>query len=199
MACRAWRDSTSDIPPTEDGIRQMVANQSVMCVSQYLNSSTCSTYCKDMTKNYAGCMNCLSSKTTCVDQTDPAKPACCPYIVAATSCNNCMGSSSYQSCLQTGGLTLGQIIGITVGVIIAVLIIGVVIYTIVKSKRSIKQQEKLAKTGGVSADFVPKGLDSGIYATVNARAKILQQSKQKQAAVVQPAMQPTQQSTSFSL
>src|SRR5678815_5006329 len=135
MACAAF---TADFPQAPNGmdyeqyIRQQASLNGLMCgLANY--QANCQTQCTNValaqvSSSNNTCFQCLSTLNTCQNP-GAVTQACCPFMTAATQCNDCLNRyevDALQTCLQTGGLSTGAIVGIVLGCVAFVIIcIGV--------------------------------------------------------------------------
>jgi hypothetical protein len=152
----------------------------------------CADFCSDVSKNSAGCYNCLSDATQC---TTGSKKACCPLVESANACNSCLnkhGSSNdpldaLDKCLQETKLPLKAVIGIVAGVLVFLFIAFVAYRTYIQTKQDFLAKEELRESIGAKAtqrliDTLGSDVGADVYRTVQVRVQNAKKSKQNLGA-----------------
>lgn len=130
MACIDYMKASGE---TEASLKSQLPKDSFNCLTQY-NDGLCKAFCTNPTKNYQGCMNCLSNKSLCrvtpngESGSKNSKP-CCPHIAEAFRCLDCLAENvtDTDKCTKESHERTYIIAG-AVGGFILLLIIGIVVY-----------------------------------------------------------------------
>ena len=163
MACLDYMKASGE---TEASLKSQLPKDSFNCLTQH-NDGLCKAFCSDPTKNFQGCMNCLSSKSLCrvtpngESGSKNAKP-CCPHVAEAFRCLDCLAENAVDTdkCTKESHERTYIIAG-SVGGFILLLIIGIVIYV---------EWKKHRKDAAVTQDAAIRGLDQRDTLAIKERA-----------------------------